>query len=112
MLFPARSIVVLGLLAACAQAPEAIEPVAVSPGAYEGMSCRTVQVEIDQVRDRLEDLEQDQREARDEDTFAVIVLGVPTASLRGKDRAPVIAALKGQEDALDRRIAQCRAGGR
>ena len=94
-------------VAACAQAPEKIEPVSVSPSAYDGASCNAVRAEHAAATARLAVLYGEQRHARTQDTAAVIIVGAPLASLNGEDRAPEIASLKGQVAAMEDRLRGC-----
>lgn len=90
-------------LAACAASPEDIAPVEMSSSAYAGTSCANVRADRAVAMTRLTALYGEQRQARTNDTIGVIILGVPTASLTGGDRATEIGALKGQIAAMDRR---------
>lgn len=90
-------------LAACAAAPENIEPITMSSSAYAGASCGSIRTESAAAEARLVSLSEAQRKARTDDTVSVIILGIPAASLSGMDRSNEIAALKGQIDAMDAR---------
>ena len=102
-----RMILLALALAACAASPDKIPPVAMSSSAYANGSCATVNAERNSAAIQLASLTQAQTDARFEDTVNVILWGLPTATLNGKDREPEIAALKGQIAAMDARLANC-----
>lgn len=95
------------LLVACAQRPDAIAPVAMPDQMYAAMSCSTAQAELAQVTTRLAALEQQQNTAATGDAIGVFLIGVPTSSLTGGDRAGEIAIEKGRKLALEARLRGC-----
>jgi len=87
-------------LAACAQAPEQIEPSYVSSVPYETWSCQQLGEETVRLNQALATASQTQDQTRSNDTAGVILLGLPVASMSGGNIAPQIASLKGQQDAV------------
>lgn len=102
-----KYIAVVIALAGCAASPESIEPVAVSSSAYSGASCRVVASERSRADAALSDLYVKQRETAELDAGGVLMLGLPVGSMYGGDVEPEIAALKGQIEAMDARLAGC-----
>lgn len=89
-----------GLLAACAQAPEAIIPAYVSPVTYSAWSCLQIAEEQARLSSALAVASQQQQQARSNDTATVILFGLPLASMSGSNVAPQIARYKGEQEAV------------
>lgn len=103
------AIIALPLLAAaCAQSPGSIKPVNMG-NAFAAVDCTTAAAEHRQEKAVLADLEDKQRGAAMGDAIGVLLLGVPTASLTGGDKAGDISASKGKLLALEARLASCGA---
>ena len=79
-----KAAAIVALLAGCATHPDRIVAVA------NAGECTA------QDRARLATLVKQQKDARTADTIGVILVGVPVASLTGKDREAEIAVLKGR----------------
>lgn len=94
------------LVSACAQSPNAIEPVSMG-NAYANISCKQASTALAQERSKLDALEQKQRGAVAGDAFGVLLIGVPVSSLAGADVAGEIATSKGKVIALEARLASC-----
>lgn len=94
-------------VAACAQSPDAIAPVAMPGGMYDHLSCQAAQAKRAAVGSRLSALESQQRGAVVGDAIGVFLIGVPTSSLTGGDKAGLLATEKGKAVALDARLAMC-----
>lgn len=94
------------IVGACAQSPDAIEPVSMG-GAFDHLSCRQASDMAALERDRLATLYKAQKAAVAGDALGVFLIGVPTASLTGADKAGDIAAAKGKMLALDARLTGC-----
>lgn len=97
----------LALLAACAQGPDAIAPVSMA-GAFADTPCAQAQHMLTVEQNNLTLLSNQQRQTATGDVIGVILLGVPTASLFGGDKAGLIAASKGKVAALQARVDGCR----
>ena len=93
-------LVLTGLLAACAQSPEAIQPAYVSPVTYSDWSCPQIMEEQARLSGALATASQQQQQARSNDTAAVIFFGLPLASMSGANIAPQIARYKGEQEAV------------
>lgn len=102
-------IAAIGLVAlsACAQAPEAISPVSMPSGMYDHLSCASARAERANISARLTGLESAQRSAATGDAIGVFLIGVPTSSLTGGDKAGELATEKGKALAIDARLARC-----
>ena len=94
-------------LAACAQAPDAIAPVAMPGGMYDHLSCQQARAERERLGQSLAALEAQQRSAVAGDALGVFLIGVPMSSLTGGDKAGLIAAERGKLLALDARLGRC-----
>ena len=99
-------LLLLPLVAACAQGPDAIVPVAMDP-AFQQTSCADARGLLAAEQAELNALSDAQRGAQMGDAFGVFLLGVPVSSLSGGDRAGAIAASKGKVLAVEARIAGC-----
>lgn len=88
------------VVTACAQSPDSIAPAYVSNLQYANLSCEQIAQELDRTHAALSQASQQQLHARSADTWGVVLLGLPTASLSGENVAPQIATYKGQENAM------------
>lgn len=94
-------------LAACATAPQHIEPVAISSSAYAGASCSAVRAERAKTSDRLAALSAEQQAIADRDNATTFWFGVPASQVTGINHEEEIGNLKGRVDAMDARLAGC-----
>ncbi len=94
-------------LAACAQSPDAIAPVAMPAEMFAATSCATARAEQAATTTRLAALSDQQRSAVTGDALGVFLIGVPLSSLTGADKEGLIATEKGRLLALDARLAGC-----
>ena len=96
----------LAVLAACAQSPDAIQPVSMA-GAYAGISCAQARQMLIQEQQTLATLSAAQSSAVAGDAVGVFLIGVPVPSLTGQDKAGAIATSKGKINAFEARLATC-----
>ncbi|MBM3605108.1 MAG: hypothetical protein FJX25_10230 [Alphaproteobacteria bacterium] len=96
----------LPLMVACAPRPDAIAPVPMG-SAFAAHDCRTVAADLAAERQNLSALEAKQRGAATGDAIGVFLIGVPTSSLTGGNKAGEIGASKGKVLALEARAASC-----
>lgn len=101
------AILALPILAACAQRPDAIAPADMPDRMYSGLSCSTAKAEYTTVTTRLSALEKQQNSAATGDALGVFLIGVPTSSLTGGDKAGEIAVEKGKKIALEAQMRGC-----
>lgn len=93
-------------LAACAQNPASIAPVAMG-SAFAAQECTSARRDLLAERMTLEAAEEKQRGAVVGDAVGVFLIGVPVSSLAGGDVAGQIATSKGKILALEARVAAC-----
>ena len=93
-------------LGACAQSPDAITPVSMG-NAFASVSCRQAQGDLMTERQSLATLSAQQNGAVIGDAIGVFMIGVPTSSLMGGDKAGLISVSKGKILALETRMASC-----
>ena len=92
---------VLGFsVVACAKSPESIAPTRISMDEYRPMDCSKLGQELVQVEQDLGAIFKQQRKARSNDILAVVLTGLPIASIAGRDKAWLVADLKGQHRAI------------
>ncbi len=96
--------VALGLLGACAQAPEDIAPAYVSQSRFKAWTCEQLVQEQGQLASALTTSSAQQQQARDSDIAGIILLGIPVGSLSGGNVSAQIARLKGERDAVERAL--------
>lgn len=106
----APAIAALLVVGACAKSPSAVEPVAMPATAYDSMSCPESRAAFARVNGDVSELSDQQRAAVASDAIGVFLIGVPTASLTGGDRAGDLATAKGKRLALKSRLARCEGG--
>ena len=90
------------VLAACAQAPEAIMPAYTSEVPYLSWTCQHLAEEVPRLNNALATASVAQQQARSNDIAGVILLGLPVGSLSGQNIAPQIARLRGEVEAVER----------
>lgn len=101
-------IAIAGLLAAvllssgCATKPQNIAAAYVSEMGYMNYACEQLAQEQSRLVAALATESQAQLQARSNDTVGVIFLGLPVSSLAGSNRAPQIARLKGELEAIQK----------
>lgn len=95
-------------LAACAPPPGSIQPIPAPVGAYGDIPCATARAERGRLAGQLSELEGQQSAAAAADTIGVFLVGIPAASLTGGNAAPQIGTIRGQINALDLRLSECR----
>lgn len=100
------AIIALPLIAACAPRPDAIAPVSMG-SAFSSYDCRAAAADLRTERQNLETLSQAQRNAATGDAIGVFLIGVPTSSLTGGNKAGDIGAAKGKIIALEARVQAC-----
>jgi hypothetical protein len=93
-------------LAACAKSPESISAAYISDVTYRPLSCQDLAVESARVNEALARASTQQENARTNDTVGVLLIGVPVSSLSGDNIAPEIARYKGEQEAINRVVAQ------
>lgn len=100
-------------LAGCAKPPDQIQPMEVSSEAFVGMACPQL-IEQRQAGDAaVQQLSLDQKAAAQTDAHGVLWLGLPVASMSGRDREPTLAYAMGRLAAIDRAMIRknCRLPG-
>ncbi len=93
------------LLVGCAMKPESVKPSYISDIGYQNWTCEQLSCEQIRVAEALSATCDAQRHARTSDTWGVILIGVPTASLSGANQASEIGRLKGELAAIQRAAA-------
>jgi hypothetical protein len=88
--------------AGCATAPENIPPAYISEMSYMNYTCEQLAQEQERLASALASTSKAQRQARTNDTWGVILIGLPTASLSGSNVAAEVARLKGELQALQK----------
>ncbi len=101
------------LVTACAATPESIAPAYVSDLQFQSLTCDQLVEETTRVEQALSQASAQQNRARSNDTWGVILLGLPVSSLSGGNVAEQIAQLKGYQVALakQRNLKNCARGG-
>ena len=102
------ALALIAVTAACAPRPDAIAPVSMG-NAYAAYDCRAAAADLAAERQKLTGLEQAQRNAATGDAIGVFLIGVPTSSLTGGNKAGDIGASKGKIIALEARVSNCGA---
>ncbi len=102
----------LGLgLAGCAKKPEAIAPAYVSHMQYQAFTCSQLASEAARLDAALAQVSEAQRNARSGDVAGVILLGLPVSSMSGGNVADQVAAVKGQQVAVQQSMNLKNCGG-
>jgi hypothetical protein len=91
-------------LGACAKHPDAIAATYVSHASYRGLDCDALSQEQQRLGAILARASNQQENARMNDALGIILIGVPVSSLSGDNIAAEIARLKGENEALNRRM--------
>ena len=94
------------LVAACAQAPEAVAPAPVSEAQYYGRTCPELRTELGRLDQDLATLYAEQRQSRNDDTLGYIFALAPLASMSRGDLRHIIALRKGEHAAVRQALAQ------
>lgn len=89
-------------IAGCATKPENIAPAFISEAKYANWTCEAMAKERARYDEALAQASGAQRKARKNDTWGVILIGIPVSSLSGANVAGEVARLKGEVDALAR----------
>ncbi|MCA0273798.1 MAG: hypothetical protein LCH69_17275 [Proteobacteria bacterium] len=99
-------LLIIGLLGACAKAPDKIAAADLGNGAYSGHSCNQLSAENLQISQDLANLSAKQKSAAEGDAWGVFLLGLPLSSMSGNDQEALIAVAKGKVQAIDREKAR------
>lgn len=99
------------IVSACAPRPDSIAPVSMG-NAYAEANCNQSRNDLVAERQNLETLSAAQRNAATGDAIGVFLIGVPTSSLTGGNKAGDIATSKGKILALESRVMACQQQGR
>ena len=86
---------------ACAQNPEKVLAFSVSEEAYAERDCAGLNDEATRLGGALDVEYENQRKARSNDAAGVFFLGLPVASMSGRNRSDEIARLKGELNAVE-----------
>jgi hypothetical protein len=89
-------------LTGCAPLIGSIPPTYVSPMAYQRWDCPQLGEEAHRLRAALTQAAERQEQAHNKDALAVVLIGLPLASMSGQSIAPEIGRLKGEHEALYR----------
>ncbi len=93
-------------LAGCAERSSAIEPVSMGD-AFSSVSCDRVVPMLNEERQRVAALSEQQNDAATGDALGVFLIAVPVSSLTGGDVSGDLAAAKGRSIALENRARTC-----
>lgn len=85
----------------CAQTPDKVLAYSVSDESYRTMECDRLEEEASRLNLALDSEYVNQRKARSDDAAGVFFLGLPVASMSGKNRSDEIARLKGELNAIE-----------
>jgi hypothetical protein len=96
------AVISLALLSACAQQPDKVAAVHQSEAEFAGKSCAQLAADRVTLEQNVANISAVQRSAADGDALGVFLLGVPTSSMSGGDKATDLAVAKGRLQALDR----------
>ena len=91
-------------LASCAERPENIAAIPVFPldnAKYKKLSCKKLAREETKIRKDLDALSERQRKTAKNDSWGVLLVGLPVSSMSGSDKASLIGVAKGKLDAID-----------
>jgi hypothetical protein len=91
-------------VSACAKHPDSIAASYVSQASFRGLSCGALAQESVRLNSILSRASTQQENARTNDVIGILLIGVPVSTLSGDNIAPEIARLKGEQDALNRRM--------
>lgn len=90
------------MLSACAQNPKNIQALYVSELQYQAYSCEQLRETLLNVNTALGNAHYQQGVARGNDALGILVVGLPVASMTGRDQTSQVAYLKGHADAIQR----------
>ena len=96
------ALMALFVVAACAPAPESIQPSFVNDNHYQSWTCRQLHEEVLRLDATLAAASFKQHSARSSDKIGVLFTGLPLASISGQNIAPEIARYKGEKEAARR----------
>ncbi len=88
-------------LAGCAQAPGKIAATPVDARPFASQSCTALATQADAAARSVADLSDRQTKAAREDAIAMLLIGLPTATMARKDVSKELAVAKGQVAAID-----------
>ena len=94
--------VATAMLAGCATHPRDIAPLYVAEAPYQHLTCDQMRDELLNVNTALVNASSRQIDARSNDALGVFLIGLPLASMTGKDATAQVAMLKGSADAIRR----------
>lgn len=98
-----RSVLIaVAVLAGCAARPRDIQPTYVSEIPYQSASCDQLRETLLNVNTALANAASQQDNARASDALGIVLIGLPVASMSGKDAASQVALLKGHAEAIKR----------
>jgi hypothetical protein len=97
---PIAALALCALAAGCARAPERIPAAYISPTNYQSLDCPQLAQEGARIDGALAVASIQQRQARRGDTWGVLLIGLPVASISGENIAPEIARYKGEQAAV------------
>jgi hypothetical protein len=90
------SLAALLALAACARAPEKVQPSYVAADAYAGQSCEALAATAASLAAQEQDLAKRQRYTRNQDIAGVLLVGLPAGRMTGQNHEKELAQSKGQ----------------
>ncbi len=90
------------MLGACAQSPEDIPPIYMSQLPFDGWTCKQLEVESHRLQNELAVAYARQEQTATGDTIGIVLVGLPLASMSGRDGAPEVGRLKGEHSAIYR----------
>ena len=88
------------VVSGCAPRPETVEAAAFSPSYYQGLNCGQMNAEMRKIDNGLRAAYATQRRARTNDTWGVLLIGLPVSSIAGANVTDEIADLKGRKETL------------
>jgi len=94
------TVLLTGIIAGCATAPQNIAPTYVSELSFQHLGCQHIYAERQRTIQALATASHTQSLARSNDTLGVLLIGLPVSTLSGSNQAAYIANLKGTIDAL------------
>lgn len=89
-------------MAGCASAPSSIKPASVSVSGYAGLSCGQLASKANALAASYKVAADKQSSTRKGDVMGVLLIGLPTASMSGKDNSAEIARIKGEQAAVSK----------
>jgi uncharacterized lipoprotein NlpE involved in copper resistance len=89
-------------MAGCASAPSSIKPTSVSSSGYAGLSCGQLAQKANALAASYKVAADKQSSARKGDIIGVVLIGLPTSSMSGKDNTAEVARIKGEQAAVSK----------